>query len=56
MRAARSDSRASARATYARSKRMHYWPLYVFAHWELSLSHTCDCGLVVNLQNGKATQ
>lgn len=37
-------------------KKIHHWPMYVFAHRELSLSHTCGCGLVVRLQNGKATQ
>lgn len=34
-------------------KKHHSWPLYVFAHWQLSLKHKCDCGMVSNLQNGK---
>jgi hypothetical protein len=36
-------------------KKLHLWPMYVFAHYSLALKHTCDCGQVVTLQNGRVT-
>jgi len=37
-------------------KRLHEWPSYVFAHMNIELIHTCECGTKVLLINGTATK
>lgn len=31
----------------------HEFPSYVFAHWDVLLTHTCGCGSVNKLRSGK---
>ena len=33
-------------------RRTHHYPMYVYAHWDESLIHTCECGAKHELQSG----
>jgi hypothetical protein len=41
--------------TCSRCKRQHKYPGYVYAHWDVSLTHTCECGLAHNIFRGHAS-
>lgn len=31
----------------------HKWPTYVYAHWDVELTHKCGkCGQIVGIENG----
>jgi hypothetical protein len=36
-------------------KREHVYSAWVYAHWDMTLTHNCECGAVHRLQNGRAT-
>lgn len=50
----RSDGRVGHNC--ATCKMAHRWPAYVFAHWDMPLQHTCDCGEVSQLLSGTVTR
>lgn len=33
----------------------HEYDVYVYAHWDIRLTHTCACGRVHEVLQGKAT-
>ena len=32
----------------------HQFPGYVYAHWDVDITHTCDCGARHNIRRGEA--
>lgn len=40
--------------TCAACKKQHDYPAYVFAHWNESITHTCDCGAKSRILRGHA--
>lgn len=33
----------------------HRYPAYVYAHWDISLTHDCECGAQHEIRRGQAT-
>jgi hypothetical protein len=42
--------------TCKKCQKYHEFPAYVYAHMNIDLVHTCDCGNKVKLRNGRVKQ
>lgn len=51
----RKEERLASGYTCARCKEQHKYPAYVYAHWDVSLTHECSCGAKHEIVRGKAT-